>query len=325
MTTLVTGGNGWVPSHVVRRLAQRGEHVISYDLMQPDALLLEMLAGVGNVTFEYGDVVSESQMLEVATRHQVTSIIHAAAITPRLHREKSEPRRIIEVNLLGTVTALDVARQLPNFERFVYVSSCSAWGPQPGQASLTEDLPSNATSLYGVTKHTSERVCRRYAELFGLDITSVRLANVFGPMERDTPGYQGGTEPREMLRIHYAGQPVLINSLEGPWLDWTWVEDIAEGIEVVWESPHLPHDCYAITCGQLFSIGDILAAFSRHLPGFRYEVVPPAAANYLVDGGAPGPIPDNSRLKMDTGWYPRTSFDDGMKQYLGWIERHGPQ
>ncbi len=60
---------------------------------------------------------------------------------------------------------------------------------------------STATGLYGITKHTSERVCQRYAELFGLDIVSMRPANVYGPMERDTPGYKGGTEPREMLRL----------------------------------------------------------------------------------------------------------------------------
>jgi UDP-glucose 4-epimerase len=325
MTTLVTGGNGWVPSHVVRRLARRGERVISYDLMEPDQLLLEMLADAGDVIFEYGDVVDPEAMLEAARRHGVTRIVHAAAITPRLHREKAAPRRIIEVNLLGTVTALDVARQLSGFERFVYVSSCAAWGPWEGVEALTEDLPSHATTLYGITKHTSERVCRRYAELFGLDVVSLRLANVFGPMERDTPGYIGGTEPREMLRIHYAGHPVRINSLEGPYLDWTYVEDIAEGIALAWATPNLPHDLYSITCGRLYSIGDVLEAFARHLPGFRYEVVPESEANYLVSGDPPGPVPSNARLIADTGWSPPTSFDAGMRQYLAWIERHGPQ
>jgi nucleoside-diphosphate-sugar epimerase len=325
MATLVTGGNGWVPSHIVRRLARRGETVVSYDLMEPDELLLEMLANAGDVIFAYGDVVSEEAMLETARRRGVTRIIHAAAITPRLHREKAEPRRVIEVNLLGTVTALDVARQLDGFERFVYVSSCAAWGRWEGVDELTEDLPSRATGFYGITKHTGERVCRRYAELFGLDIVSMRPANVFGPMERDTPGYVGGTEPREILRIHFAGEPVRINSLEGPYLDWTYVEDIAEAIELGWATPEMPHDIYSITCGRLFSIGDVLAAFEKHLPDFRYEVVPESEANYLVSGDPPGPVPSNALLQADTGWSPPTSFDDGMRQYLEWIQQHGPQ
>jgi nucleoside-diphosphate-sugar epimerase len=144
-------------------------------------------------------------------------------------------------------------------------------------------------------------------------------------MERDTPGYVGGTEPREMLRIHFAGEPVRINSVEGPYLDWTYVEDIAEGIELAWSTPRMPHDVYSITCGRLFSIGDVLAAFEKYLPGFRYEVVPESEANYVVSGDPPGAVPSNALLKADTGWEPPTSFDDGMRQYLAWIQQHGPQ
>ena len=66
-------------------------------------------------------------------------------------------------------------------------------------------------------------------------------------MERITPGYVGATELREMLRIHFDGQPVKVNSLAGPWLDWTYVGDIAEGIKRIWEAPALQHDVYTNT------------------------------------------------------------------------------
>jgi len=327
VVTLVTGGNGWVPCHGVRRLARRGERVVSYDVLEPDDLLRGFLGeAAGNVAFERGDVADGDRLRAVAERHGVTSLVHAAAITPRAERERREPARIVEVNLGGTVNALDVARALPGFRRFVYVSSCAVWGDVPGAAVVDEETPSRATSLYGVTKHTSERVGRRYAELFGLDVVSLRLANVYGPMERPTPGYAGATEPREMLRLHFAGEPVLINSLAGPYLDWTFVEDIAEGIELAWawDGP-LPHDLYSVTCGRLFSIGDLLAAFARHLPGFAYRQVPAEEANYAVSGEAPGPVPSNDRLRRDLGWAPTTSFDDGMRAYLAWIGEHGPQ
>jgi nucleoside-diphosphate-sugar epimerase len=326
VTTLVTGGNGWVPSHIVRRLARRGETVVSYDLMEPDDLLRELLGPeIERVVFEPGDVVDGARLREVAHRHGVSRVVHAAVITPRLDRERREPRRIVEVNLLGTVNALEVTRDLPGFERFVYVSSCAVWGDVPGATVLTEETPSHATSLYGITKHTSERICRRYAALYGLDVVSLRPANVFGPMERVTPGFAGATELREMLRIHFAGSPVLVNSLEGPYLDWTYVEDIAEGIERAWATPRLPHDVYSLTYGRLFSIGDVLAAFKRHLPGFAYRQVPREEANYLVSGDPPGAVPSNARLAQDFGWLPPTSFDDGMRQYLAWIAKHGPQ
>ena len=326
MPTLVTGGNGWVPSHIVRRLARRGETVVSYDLMPPDDLLREMLgADASNVIFEQGDITDLARLRAVAARHAVTNLIHAAVITPRIDRERREPARIVEVNLIGTVNALEAARALPTFRRFVYVSSGAVWGDVANATTLDEETPSQATSLYGITKHTSERIGRRYADLFDLDYVALRPANVFGPMERPTPGYAGATQLREILRLHAAGTPILVNSLNGPYLDWTYVEDIAEGIERAWAwEGRLPHQVYSLTGGQLFSIGDVLAAFARHLPGFSYRVVPLAEATYRVSGDPPGPVPSNARLAADFGWVPATSFDDGMRQYLAWIVAHGP-
>ena len=327
MATLVSGGNGWVPSHVLRRLARRGETVVSFDLMEPDDLLRELLGpAIERVVFEPGDVTDRDRLREVAGRHGVTSLIHAAAITPRLDRERREPDRIVDVNLGGTINALEVARSLPAFRRFVYVSSVAVWGEQPGATVLDEDSTSRTTNLYGITKYASERTALRYRTLFDLDLVAVRPGNVYGPMERVTPGYAGATQLRELLRIHFAGQPILVNSLAGPYLDWTYVEDIAEGIERVWahDGP-LPHDVYTLTCGRLWSIGDVLAAFARHLPGLTYRQVHESEANYLVSGAPPGPVPSNARLQSDLGWVPSTPFDDGMREYLSWIARHGPQ
>lgn len=326
MATLVTGGNGWVPSHIVRRLARRGETVVSYDLMKVDDLLRDLLGpAIDNVVFVHGNVTDGDDLLEACREHRVTKIIHAAAITPRLHREKAEPKQIVEVNLLGTMNALDAARQIDGFERFVYVSSCAATGSHPELAETDESTVSTATGLYGISKHTSERICQRYTELFGLDIVAMRPANVYGPMERDTPGYKGGTEPREMLRLHFEGKPVLVNSLAGPYLDWTWVEDIAEGIERAWATPHLPDPVYLVTCGRLYSIGDILEQFAKHLPDFEYRLVPDNEANYHVSGEPPGPVPSNARMRRDFGWAPSTPFEEGMKHYLAWIQENGPQ
>jgi len=310
----------------VRRLARRGETVISYDLMEVDDLLIDLLGpDIENVIFVDGDVTDADSMLAAARAHDVTKIVHAAAITPRRHWEMAEPKRIVEVNLLGTIHALDTARMLDDFERFVYVSSCAATGDHPELAVIDETTESTAAGLYGITKHTSERICRRYAELYELDIVAMRPANVYGPMERDTPGYQGGTEPREMLRIYMDGQPVLINSLDGPYLDWTFVEDIAEGIERAWATPNLPEDVYSVTCGKLYSIGELLEQLQQHLPNFEYRVVPKDEANYIVSGEAPGPVPSNARMQRDFGWVPATPFEDGMKQYLAWIQENGPQ
>ena len=145
-------------------------------------MLREFLAPVqSNVTFEAGDITDRERLRAVAEQYHVESIIHAAVITPRLDREQREPDRIIDVNLGGTVNALEVAREIAGLRRFVYISSGAVWGSSPGAAILDEESPSNATSLYGITKLASERVTLRYGDLFGLDVVAVRPSNVYGP------------------------------------------------------------------------------------------------------------------------------------------------
>ena len=330
MATLVTGGNGWVPSHIVRRLARRGETVVSYDLMPPDDALREMLGPLaGQVLFAEGDVTDRERLRRAAERHGVTAIVHAAVITPRTDRERREPERIIGVNYGGTVNALEVARGLPNLRRFVYVSSGAVFGEQPpGATTVDEESPANATTLYGITKLASERTALRYGDLFGMDVVALRPSNVYGPMERFTPGYVGATQLREMLRIHFdEHQPIKVASLQGPHLDWTYVEDIAEGVERAWahEEPP-PHRVYCLTSGRLYSVGEVLDAFRRNVPGLEYRVVPPAEANFPGTADEPpGPLPSSARMLADFGWAPSTPFDVGMEQYLAWIMAHGPQ
>lgn len=326
MTTLVTGGNGWVPSHIVRRLAARGEHVVTYDLMEPDGMVFDLLGPLNDrVTFVPGDVTDRFSLSRACAEHRVDSIIHAAVITPRVDREQREPARIVDVNLGGTVNALETARGIAGLRRFVYISSGAVWGEVPGAATLDEDSPANATSLYGITKLASERIALRYGELFGLDVVAVRPANVYGPMERFTPGYAGATQLREMLRLHAAGEEIRVTSLEGPWLDWTHVEDIAEGVERVWAADALPHRIYSVTCGQLYSIGDVLRTWREIMPALRYRVVAPGEENYHVSGDGPGPVPLNARIAADLGWVPAIPFVDGMHGYLNWIREYGPQ
>lgn len=326
MTTLVTGGNGWLPSHVVRRLARRGELVVSFDLMEPDELLREMLGdAVARVVFERGDVTDRAALAEAAARHSVTNIVHASAITPRFDREQREPARIIEVNLGGTVNALEVARTLPEFRRFVQISSGAVFGETPGVAVLDETAPANSMNLYGITKLAGERVALRYAALFGLDVVAVRPSNVYGPMERPTPGYAGATQLREMLRVYAAGQPILVNTLDGPYLDWTFAEDVAEGIERAWAIDVLPHRLYLLSGERQFSIGDVLRLWSELLPDLQYRLVPETEANVAFVDEPRGPRPSSARARTDLGWQAATPPEIGMRAYLDWIIRHGPQ
>ena len=326
MTTLVTGGIGWVPSHIVHALAATGEPIVVLDLMEPDDMFAELIGAHSDlVTVVSGDTTDAATLERVVQDHHVDAIVHAAAITPRREREMAEPERIIAVNLGALVNVLQVARTNAAIRRTVFISSGSALGDVQGVTEVDEDTPSAAVGLYGVLKHTGERLVRRYRELFELDALSVRLANVYGPMERVTPGYSGATELREMLRIWQDGEPVRINSAAGPYLDWTYVVDIADGVRTLVQAELPQHDLYTLTCGCNYSIGDVLQQFAVNLPGFSWEVVDKAAANYLVSGDPPGPVTSGRRMAAEFDWRPATSLEDGMRMYLNWIQRNGAQ
>jgi nucleoside-diphosphate-sugar epimerase len=311
VTTLVTGGNGWLPSHVVRRLARAGETAVSFDLMEPDDYLREFLGvDAARVIFEPGDVTDRAALREA----------------PRVDREQREPERIIAVNLGGVVNALEVARELPDFRRFVQISSVAVFGDIPGATEVDEDSPANATNLYGITKLAGERVALRYGDLFGLDVIAVRPSNVYGPMERFTPGYAGATELREMLRIHFEGNPILVEALDASYRDWTFAEDVAEGIERAWAvAGPLEHRVFLLSGNEQHAVGEVLEAFRRHLPGLEYRVVARDETNYPVERENRPPRRLNRRAAAELGWTPRTSFADGMREYLAWIAANGPQ
>lgn len=327
MTILVTGGNGWLPSHVVRQLARAGQTVVSYDLMPPDAYLDAFLGpDRANVIFAQGDVTDREALREAAHRHEVRNIISAAAITPRVDREQREPERIVSVNLGGVINALEVARDLPEFRRFVQVSSGAVYGEPRGETTRDEDSPANSTNLYGITKLAGERVALRYGELFDLDVIAVRPSNVYGPMERVTPGYAGATELREMLRIHFGGEPIQVKSTDASYRDWTFVEDVAEGIVAALNvSPSPAGKIFNLAAGQQYAVGEVLEQFRTNLPGLSYRVVAEAEVNYPVFDDKRQPLVLIDRAARDLGWRPRTSLEDGMREYLRWIATNGPQ
>jgi UDP-glucose 4-epimerase len=145
-------------------------------------------------------------------------------------------------------------------------------------------------------------------------------------MERFTPGYAGATELREMLRIHFSGQPITVNALDSHYRDWTFAEDVAEGIELAWSAPASPPErVFILAVGEHYSIGEVLEAFRANVPGLSYQVVPRDEANYPVVLEGPGPLPSPRRAAEILGWRPRTAFADGMRRYLSWIVANGPQ
>ena len=188
MTTLITGGTGFVGANLVKDLASNGHTVVSMDLNAPDSLMHNFISEVAsNISFVTGDILDQQFLDNIQSTYKIDRIIHAAVYTVnQLDLEIEKSREIIDINVMGTTNLLELARKA-KVKRFLYISSGAAYGlaEEPDQTFNETSIP-QPDFLYGITKYTSELLTRRYSELYGFSSASIRLSTPFGPMERVT-------------------------------------------------------------------------------------------------------------------------------------------
>ena len=340
MTLLVTGATGFVMSVLARHWLDADPHarLVILDAAAPDAAFTRYFASVAErLSIVVADVTQPHSWLDALSRHNITCIVHGATITPisrgtaeaaRREPETENPARIMDVNLMGTVAVLDWARTLPALRRFIYVSSGSVYkhhGPdRPGEP-LPEDGYVMPRTLYGVSKLASELVVERYGDLFGLSTASVRLASVYGTMDRPTASRNYRHVPNRIahLAVEGAGR-VRVNALEGVG-DYVHSEDVARAILALLRAERLRYSVYNIAMGHTVTLGDLVGWAAEKCPGFRAEISPAAEADIVQDAsrvdGMWGAY-DISRLTFETGWRPRP-VREAFHGYMDWIAAQG--
>ena len=246
------------------------------------------------------------------------------ASAARREPEADNPGRIIDVNVMGTVAMLDWARTLPDFKRFIYVSSGAVYkhhGPdRPGEP-LPEDGYVMPRRLYGISKLASELIAERYGDLFGLSTASVRPSSVYGPMDRVTASRNMHHVPNRIAHMALDGvKRVRVNTLDAVG-DYIHAEDVARAIVSLLRAPRLRYGGYNVACGATASIGDMVGWVAEKVPGFHAEIVPAEQADILQDptlrDGMWGAY-DISRISGETGWKPRP-MREALHAYMDWM------
>jgi nucleoside-diphosphate-sugar epimerase len=229
---------------------------------------------------------------------------------------------------MGTVALLDWARTVPGLQRFIYVSSGAVYkhhGPdRPGEP-LPEDGYVMPRTLYGVSKLASELITERYGELFGFSTTSVRLASVYGTMDRPTASRTFRHGPNRIAHMAVAGvKRVRVNTLEAVG-DYVHVEDVARAIVALLRLEHVRYGAYNIAMGHTTRLGDLVEWAAEKYPGFHAEITPAEAADIVQDpariDGMWGAY-DISRISAETGWRPRP-VREALHAYMDWIAIEG--
>jgi len=286
MSVMVTGGTGFIGNRIIRKLLERGEEVVCFDLAPPSATLEPYL---DQITFYRGDITQLPQLLEAINAHSVHRIIHMAALLPPVTEERHA--YAMEVNIGGTNNVFESARWT-GVERVVYASSIAVYGVQDtfGERPINEDDLNDPINVYGMTKSVNDFSAKRYIDRHGMDLVGVRICTVFGHGRvTGMTGMIGGL----LMSLPAIGEPVSMPFHQGEQSPMIHAEDAAEIFVRAALADKLNHPIY-ISGGSMCSIeemADIVREFIPDAQIFTGDQLVPHVYNV-----------DNSRMLADIGY-----------------------
>ena len=304
MNVLVTGGAGFIGSHLVDRLVADGHAVRVLD----------------DLSTGRRDNVSDAAVLTVASVDDtdavaeaisdVDVVFHLAALGA-VPRSVADPLSTDRVNTHGTLTVLTAARDAGT-RRVVFASSSSVYGgatviPTP------ETAPTRPRSPYGVSKLAGEWYCRVFAELFPLETVSLRFFNVFGPRQRPDSTY-AAVIPLFASALLAGGQPTVFgDGLQSR--DFTYVSDIVAANVAAANAPAaVSGEVFNVAPGTKHSLLDLLAALGRATGSEAIPVFEEARAGDIHQSCA-----DASKAMDAFDWRPQVSLETGIEHYVEWL------
>ncbi len=308
-SVLVTGGAGFIGSHLVDALVRRGDRVTVLDDLSTGRLD-NVATGVELVV---GDVADGDVVRRAVAGAEV--VFHLAAHRAVL-RSVEDPLSTDRVNVHGTLTVLDAARRA-GVRRVVYASSSSVYG---GTAPLptSEDAPMNPRSPYAVSKVAGEAYCRVFSHLFDLETISLRYFNVYGPRQRSDSAYAAVIPLFEHALA--SGQRPLIYGDGRQTRDFTYVDDAVEANLAAAEAPssQCSGRAYNVSGGHRVSLLDVLGVLSELIGG---------RSDPEFTDSRPGDVrhseADLSAARADLGYRPSVALVDGLARTASVDELQG--
>ena len=286
MSVMVTGGTGFIGNRIIRKLVERGEDVVCFDLAPPRPNLAPYM---DRVQLYRGDITQLPHLLEAINAHRVHKIIHMAALLPPDTEDR--PHFAMQVNIGGTNNVFEAARWT-GIERVVYASSIAVYGVQDtfGERPITEDDVNDPINVYGMTKSVNDFSAKRYIDRYGLDLRGIRICTVFGHGRvTGMTGMIGGL----MVSLPAIGQPVSMPFHQDEPSPMIHAEDAAEIFVRAALAETLNHRTY-ISGGSLATIKDMADTVRSFIPDAEITTGEQAVPHvYLVD---------NSRMLADIGY-----------------------
>jgi len=299
MKTLVTGGAGFIGSHLVRALLERGDQVVVLDNFSSGRRSnLDELAG--EIELVEGDLRSYERVH--AAMDGVELVFHEGAL-PSVPRSVQDPLTTNEVNVSGTLNVLLAARD-EAVRRVVFASSSSVYGDADGFPRDEAQRP-QPLSPYGVAKLAAESYCRAFWQVYGLETVSLRYFNVFGPRQ-DPHSQYAAVVPRFIARS-LEGKPSVIYGDGNQSRDFTYVGNVVAGNLLAASAPKVAGEVLNVATGGSLTVNELSAAIQQTLGVEIESVYEPARVGEIEHSAA-----DISRATRLLGYEPVQSVEEGI-------------
>jgi nucleoside-diphosphate-sugar epimerase len=311
---LVTGGAGFIGSHIAERLAKDERRVRILDNFATGSrTTAEALrrAAPGFVEVFEGDIRDRGAVH--AAMEGITHVVHEAAL-PSVQRSVEDPVTTSEVNINGTLHLLEEARRR-EVRRFVFAGSSSVYGDQPALPKR-ETMPPQPRSPYALTKLASESYCSLYSELFGLPTVTLRYFNVFGP--RQNPDSQYAAVVPLFIRALLQGKAPTVFGDGKQTRDFTFIENVVEAnlLALSVDATRVSGRVMNIACGDRTSLLELLEILGRISGVVAAPSFAPARPGDVRDSQA---AVEEARERLD--FLPGVGLEEGLRRTTEWYAR----
>ena len=314
MNFLVTGGAGFIGSHVCERLLRSGHAVWAFDDLNPfydprlkQRNLDDLRALAGRFEFVHGDLTRRAALDDLLGRVRFDQVIHLAAragVRPSLE----EPALYQRVNVEGTVNLLEAAR-VHGVRKLILASSSSVYGVNAKVPFAESDPIFRAISPYAASKLACEALGHVYHHVYGLEIVMLRLFTVYGPRQRPDLAIH------KFARLIHSGQPIPVFGDGSTARDYTYISDILDGILA----------CTQRTFGyEIFNLGESQTVRLDRLVALLEDALGKRA---ILDRRPPQPgdVPltcaDLTKARAGLGYHPRVKIEQGIPLFIDWFTR----